>query len=169
MSQATNHDGAPNYEVEIDAAELREDLAELSAKHAKRAEEYRRWDREHFEYALPDQLPPPGDLTEFGYDALEQSGRVRAFGDAIAKLQPAGRTRYLNDDGTVRVREFMRWLKRRGDAAHEDRYGPWKETRGASGAESAYAKALSVIRNEYGVGWPRLDEVSATAIPEDEP
>ena len=154
-------DDRPNYDVDVLAADLIADLVEKSAEHAKRQEEYRRYSREDPFWNEP------------LYWALEQLGAQRAYGRAIAVIQPENHMipsySFVDDGGFVKVREYMAWLSRQAKREHEDSYGPYTETRQADFAESAYAKVLSLIRNDYGVGWPRLDEVGGNPLPEDLP
>jgi hypothetical protein len=142
----------PNYSVEIDAADLREDLAEKAAsaarKHAYCARSYRE-----------------DDWCGYRQWMQEHRRKMRAYATAIAMLQPGRynvlvpRGAFVGDE-TVNLREYMREISRLGDEAHD---------RGDREAESAYAKVNSLLRNEYDVGWPRLDELGGNPLEEDLP
>jgi len=166
MSEATS--AGPNYDVEIDAQELATDVAELSARRARKAAEYNRDAREE---------PVPldheyGELTEYQRWALVEESAMWAFADVIAMLQPADKsgpnTRYV-DDGSVKVRDLLRALSRRSTEANERRNGYDTSSKQAREAHHAYSKVISLIRNDYAVGWPRLDDIGGTPIPEDKP
>lgn len=152
----------PNYDVRIEAVKLISDLAAKAETHGERLAEYRRYDRE--ESFVPGR--PAGQLSEYQRWALEEKKKARAYATAIAMLQPEShgttvpRGEYVSEDGTVNVRKYMREISRLGDDAHD---------RGARNAESAYAKVQSLIRNEYGVGWPRLDDLGGNPIEADLP
>ena len=160
----TSHEDAPNYDVEIEASDLLVDLADGAAKYGQKHEEYREMWMESL------------DTFEEFYDArywmLEAVGGRRAYSNAIAVLQP-GETwragRYLNDDGTVDVRGYMKWLSQQSSEAHEASHGPFTETRQADEAASAFARILSTLRDDYGIGWPRLDDLGGNPLPVDMP
>jgi len=162
MSRTESDADAPDYEVTVRASELREDLAEAAATHGKRMAEYRRYDRN--EGFVPGR--PAGQLSWYARQAVEERKAVRAYATALAMLQPehygatVPRGEFVADDGTVNVREFMREISELGDAAYE---------RGAREAESAYASVTSLLRNDYGIGWPRLDDLGGNPIEEDLP
>lgn len=164
MSELSSEDEACacDYTVRVEADELLVDIAEKAANHGKRMAEYRRYDIE--EGFVPGR--PPGQLSWYARQALEEKKAVRAYGTAIAMLQPGWHDarvpsgEFVAGDGTVNVREYMREISRLGDAAHD---------RGAREAESAYAKVTSLLRNEYGVGWPRLDDLGGNPLQEDLP
>lgn len=164
MSETATQQG-PDYDVEIDADELLADLVELSQKYAREYAEHDRMWRESL-----DTFEPFHDAK---YWALEDLGGRDAIAQAILGLQPAGDAyfagRYRREDGTVDVREFMRWLSQRAEYAHEDSYGPYTETRQASESETAYVKVISLLRDDYGVGWPRLDDVGGNPLEADMP
>lgn len=162
---ASSQPDAPNYDVVIDADELLADLADRAAEYAEDYAEKDRWWRESLDYAT--------EHTEARYWALEALGGRTAYARVIATLQPENNLPalhcFLEKDGTVAVRDLMSWLSNRQQAAHDDAHGPYTETRQASEAASAYAKILSLIRDDYGVGWPRLDDVSGTPLESDLP
>lgn len=163
---ATQTDG-PNYDAEIDAAELRQDLAARAAKHSEKAAEHRRDDRE-WEEAGGWWDRPPGQLSQYARWALEEMAAARAYARALAKLQPVDRFRSRHryvEDGQVRVREFMRFLQTNADETNGRRHGDYQ----ARKAHHAYSQVLSLLRDEYGVGWPRLDDLGGAPIPEDQP
>lgn len=141
----------PNYDLRIKADELLADLAEGAASYGEDYEEKRSWWRES---------PTYDPFTEARYWMLEARGGQRAYSMTIPTIQPGGRFR--NGDGTVDVRGLMRWLSNRADSAHDDSHGPYTETRQADEAETAFASILSLLRDDYGVGWPRLDDVGGT-------
>lgn len=153
----------PNYDVEIAADELLSDLAALAAEYGEQYEEYRRW--------WQGSLDHHTEFTDARYWMLEQAGGQEALSKTIATLQPESnpRVNFRNDDGSVDVRGLMRWLSERGDRAHERSYGDYTKTRQADEAETAYASVLSQLRDDYGVGWPRLSDVSGTPLEEDLP
>jgi len=151
--------GGPNYEVEIDADELLARLADDAASYGADYEEKRQWWRESLTYS--------DEWTEARYWMFEARGGQRALSETLAKLQPGGEFR--NDDGTVAVRGLLRWLSRRADSAHDRSHGPYTETRHADEAETAFASAISTVRNEWPVGWPRLDDIGGNPIQEDLP
>lgn len=162
---STTQTDGPNYDAEIDAAELRQDLAARAAKHAEKATEYRRDGRE-WEESGGWWGRPPGQLSQYARWELEEMAAADAYGHALAKLQPADRFRNRHryvEDGQVKVREFMRMLHTNVEETNDRRHGDYQ----ASARHSAYAKVLSLLRNEYGVGWPRLDDLGGTPIPED--
>lgn len=156
---STTTDAGPDYDVEIDADDLLADLAERAAEYGRDYEEKRRWWHESL-----DTLEPWHEASHW---MLEARGGQRAYAEAIAAIQPGGG--YRNDDGTVDVHRYMHRLSTFADQCHEDSYGPYAETRQADEAETAYAKILSVLRDEYNIGWPRLDDVGGTPIEEDLP
>lgn len=141
----------PNYDVRIEASELIEDIAAKAETHGERLAEYRRYDRE--EGVIFGR--PAGQLSQYQRWALEEKKTVRAYGTAIAMLQPESHdvsvpSGEFVEDGVVNVREYLREISRLGDRAHD---------RGARDAESAYAQVASLVRDEYGVGWPRIDDL----------
>lgn len=158
MSKSQQTDG-PNYDVQIDADDLLETLAERAAEHARKMYKHR---RDHREYDMWWEREP-GQLSQYMLWELEELGALRSYSLTITHLQPEAshswRCEYRNDDGTVDVRGLMQWLERESERAHEDSYGPHSETRQADAAETAFAKILSLLRDEYGVGWPRFDEL----------
>lgn len=149
----------PDYDIDIDAADLLADLATDAAAHGRDYEEKRGW--------WDDSL---GTHSEF-YNAriwmLEARGAQRAYAKAIASLQPEqhslGVDTYRTADGTVDVGGLMRWLRREAEAAH-DRAGAVGENPQADAAETAYAQILSTLRDDYGVGWPRLDDLGGNPL-----
>lgn len=159
-----NEGGPPTYDVDVEADELIADIAELAAEYGADFEEKRQWWQES---------PAYDPFTEAEMWMLEARGGQRACGKAVALLQPesavAGCSEFRDADGTVDVRGYMRWLLDSHDAAHERSYGGHRETRQADEAESAYSRILSLLRDEYGVGWPRLNSVSGTPVEKDLP
>lgn len=166
MSGDAEHDSAiprdsegPNYDVEIQADELLADLADDAADYGEDYEEKRSW--------WHDSFRATEEFHEARYWMLEAVGGRRAYRDALTRIQPGGRFR--NGDGKIDVRGYMRWLSNKADHAHEDSRGPYTETRQASEAESAYVSILSTLRDDYGVGWPRLDDIGGNPIEVDLP
>lgn len=155
MSATQDADDCPDYDVTVETTDLLADLAENAAYHARQhAKHARNWRED--------------DWWQYRRWMLEESAAMQAYRTAIAMLQP-GRHDVLvpsgefTDDGTVRVREFMREISRLGDDAHE---------RGSTQARKAarmYARIESVLRDDYGVGWPRLDDIGGTPLEEDLP
>lgn len=157
MQDAKHESGdEPDYSVEIDAQSLREDIAEKAADRGERH-------ADHMEMCRNDPF-----WDEPRYWALEQYGAMRALSQCLALLQPenalVARDSLVKDDGTVQVREFMRTVSHWSDEAHEDSHGPYTETRQADEAESAYARVTSLLRNEYDIGWPRLDDLGGNPL-----
>lgn len=150
------NDDTPNYGIDVQADELLAELAERADDYGRNYEEKRRWWTESLEYHQ--------EHTEARYWMHEARGGQRALADVISQLHPGGRFR--NADGTVDVRGLMRWVNDRADAAHDRSHGPYTETRHADEAETAYVSVLSLLRDDYGVGWPRLDE-HGNALAED--
>jgi hypothetical protein len=153
MSESAQTNG-PNYDVDIDADDLLAYLAEMSRHYAEDYVEKRQW--------WSDYVGKADGFEEARYWMLEALGGRKAVTDAMAQIQPGGQCR--NDDGTVAVRAFIRYLTDEGDHAHERSYGPYNETRQADEAETAYAKIISMVRDEYGVGWPRLDDLCGNPL-----
>ena len=156
MSEATS--AGPNYDVEIDAQELATDVAELSARRARKAAEYNRDARNE-----PVRLDrDPGELTQYQRWAVKEEAAMMAFGNVIAMLHPADKygknTRYV-DNGSVKVRALLRELSRRCSETNERRNGYDINSQQAGEEHSAYAKVISLIREEYAVGWPRFNDV----------
>lgn len=149
---------APNYNVEIAADELLSDLATKAAEYGEEYEEKRQWWTGSFDDRR--------EWLDAKYWMLEARGGQRAYSEALAKLQPGGRCR--NDDGTVDVRNFMRYLSRAADDCHDRSSGGYQNTRQADEGETANAKMLSLLRDEYGVGWPRFDDLGGV-LDEDMP
>ena len=144
-------DDTPDYSVEIDAQDLREDIAEKAADRAEK-------------HAYDQKLMRDDPWwDEPRYWALEEWGAMKAYAECLALLQPENallaQDSLVNDDGTVQVREFMRVVSHWSDEAHENSYGPYTETRQADKAETAYARVLSLVRDDYGIGWPRIDDL----------
>lgn len=158
MKAQRKTDTGPDYGVDVQADELLADYAERAAHYG---EKYT-YARERWEES-PDYDP----FWDAKYWMLEAAGGRRAFAATMVKLQPGGRFR--NEDGTVDVRGIMRWLSARADECQQDSRGDFTETRQADEARSAFTKMLSILRNDYGVGWPRLDDLSGTPIGEDLP
>lgn len=146
---------APDYDVGIDADELLEDLAEIAADYGRDYEEKNGWWRDSFD--------APEPFHEARFWAMEAYGGRAALGEAIAAIQPESHAlaarNFREDDGTVDVRGYMHWLKANADAARRDR---GRQTGGSKRAaaerEWGNCKVLRLIRDEYGVGWPRTDE-----------
>lgn len=139
----------PNYDVDIDGDELLADLAEVSAGYGEEVVENRQSWRRSWDWAT--------EFTDAKYWMLEAIGGRRAYADIIAEIQPGGRFR--NDDGTVDVRALMTALDHKSTTTNEDRNGPYTETRQASEAHTAYSRIISTLRDDYGVGWPRFDDL----------
>lgn len=139
----------PDYSRAIDADKLLRRFAAHAADYAYDHDEKRQWYQESL-----DMLTAHHDARLWMLEAL---GGRRAFREAMVTLQPGGRFR--NDDDTVAVRSFMAWLSERAEVAHKRSYGPYAETRQADEAETAYTRMLSILRDDFGVGWPRMDEV----------
>lgn len=162
--QRTTDDG-PDYGVEVQADELLADLVEMAQDAAERRDEYREWVRDEMEYGY--SVDP-----QFQYLVTEQTGLLTALGQAIACLQPENHgvlvRCFREDDGTVDVRGFMQWLSKEADAAHE----VVNERRNAplsSKMETGYCRVMALLRDDYGVGWPRLDDLGGNPLPEDLP
>ena len=155
MSDASpSGENGPNYDVEITADELLTELADLAREYAADHDEKRQWWRESFDMV--------SEFTEARYWMLEALGGRRAVADAMVQIQRGGESR--NTDGTVNVRAFMRYCSDQADRAHERSYGDYTETRQADEAETAYCRILSLIRDDYGVGWPRLDDLGGNPL-----
>lgn len=153
VDSATPRDGvyqsAPDYDVEIEADDLLRDLAERAARYGKQYEEHRDSWRRSWDWQI--------HFHEARCWMLEDAGGRRAYSEVIGAIQPGGRFR--NDDGTVDVRGLMAWISTRSDEAHKDARGDYTGTRQADEAESAFAKILPVLRDDYGVGWPRFNDL----------
>lgn len=146
---------APDYSVDIRAGELIADLAEEAASHDE-------------EYAYHAECNREDDWWQYQQWMLEEKAAMRAYATAIAMLQPEShgatvpRGEFV-EDGLVKVREFMREISRLGDEAHD------RDSVQADSAESVYACVTSLLRNEYGIGWPRLDDLGGNPLEEDLP
>lgn len=155
----------PDYNVHIDADELLADLVEQAQDYAEDHTEKREWWHDSFDTTA--------EWTEARYWMQEARGGLKATSEAIAALQPETHTIHAsncrNDDGTVDVRAFLRWLSEEADAAHDHSHGPYTETRQADEAETAYCRIISTIRDDYGVGWPRLDDIGGNPLEADMP
>lgn len=145
---------APNYDVTIDADELLADLAADAAVYGRQYEDHRRTWQDSFDYATP--------FYDAKYWMLEVVGGRRAYAETLTRLQADGRFRA--PDGTVRVRALLRWLGRRSEQTNEARNGDYTDTRQASEAHSAFTAVASTVREEYGVGWPRLDDLGGSPL-----
>ena len=156
MSKADT--AGPNYDLEIDADELAADIAALSARRARKAAEYNR-DARNEPVSLDRE---PGQLTQYQRWAIKEEAARMAFANVIAMLQPADKygpnSRYV-DDGLVKVRALLRELSRRGSETNERRNGYDINSQQAGEEHSAYAKVISLIREDYAVGWPRFDDI----------
>jgi len=149
----------PDYSKTIDADKLLRHFADHAADYAHSHDENRqRWVDSH------DMLTP---FHEAKLWMLEDLGGRRAFQQSMITLQADGRFR--NDNGTVDLRAFMNWLSERADEAHERSFGSYEDTRQADEAETAYTRMLSILRDDYGVGWPRMDDIGGNALEEDLP
>lgn len=161
---AISHEEGPDYDVEIDADELLETLAEDAAHYGEDYEEKRRWWFDSFEAVA--------DFPEARIWMLEARAAQEAYSEVLAALQPESRSYkcFREEDGSVDVRGLMSWVSEKGDQAHERRNQRSKHALSAqaSKAESAYSSILSTLRDDFGVGWPRLD-VGGNPIPEDQP
>jgi hypothetical protein len=154
MSANTLTEDGPNYDVQIDADELLADLAERAAEYGHEYEEKRELWQESLDTS---------DLwQQANYWMQEARGGQRAYSEAIAALQPEHHsvlvTTYRTDDGTVDVRGYMRWLSNLAEDAYE-RAGSSVSNPAANESETAYCKILSLLREEYGVGHPRFDDL----------
>jgi len=149
----------PDYDIAIDADELLADLAADAAAHGRDYQEKRGW--------WDDSLGTHSEFHEARIWMLEARGAQRAYAKTIASLQPEHHSltvdTYRTDDGAVDVRGLMRWLSEQADAAHE-RAGAVGERPQADAAETAYARILSTLRDDYGVGWPRLDDLGGNPL-----
>jgi hypothetical protein len=145
--QATDR---PDYSVEIEADELLSDIANMAAGYGTEYEENRR---------SAEELAPFPEARRW---MLEARGGQRALSDVVAALQPenhgVGLPTFRRQDDTVDVRELMKWLSRESDATN-DRRNTSRYNHQASEAHSAYCKVTSLLRDDYGVGWPRIDEL----------
>lgn len=150
----------PDYGVEIDANELLADLVEEAASYAEEYEEKRRWWMESLDHC--------DEWHEARYWMREARGGQRAYSEAIAALQPESHALVVdchrNEDGTVDVREYMAWLSKCATEAHERSGSVPGQNPQADEAESAYTRILSTIRDDYGVGWPRLDDLGGNPL-----
>jgi len=160
-----NESDAPDYDVEIDADELLAELVEQAQQYAEDYEEKRQWWYE--------SLDGLDEWLEARHWMEEARGGLEATGEAIAALQPESHSIHVqncrDEDGTVDVREFLSWLSDESSAAHNRSYGPYTETRHADEAESAYVSVISTVRDDYGVGRPRLDDLGGTPLECDMP
>jgi hypothetical protein len=154
---SAQHD-SPDYDVTVEADDLLADLAADAAEYGKDFEENRRWWRESLDF---------DEWHEARYWMLEASGGQRAYAESLAALQPGGRFRA--DGGMVDVRGYMAWLSGLADRSHDRSHGPYTETRQAAERETAYTAVISTLRDDYGVGWPRLDDIGGTPLEEDLP
>lgn len=163
MSETDTETSGPDYDVTVEANELLEDLAKRAAEYGENYEENRQWWRES---------PAYDEWHEARYWMQEARGGQRAYSEAIAAIQP-GETwragRFRNDDGTVDVRAFMAWLSDAASEAHERSHGDYTETRQADERETALVAVLSLLRDDYGVGWPRLDDIGGNPVEADLP
>jgi hypothetical protein len=159
MSSQTQSD-APDYDVKIDADELLTRLVVDSANYGEQYEEKRQWWSESLDHC--------DEWHEARYWMQEARGGQRAYSEAIAALQPEAHALlvdcYRNNDGTVDVRGYMAWLSKRATEAHERSGSVPGRNPQADEAESAYTSILSTIRDGYGVGWPRLDDVGGNPL-----
>lgn len=156
MSSEIDSDGEacpPDYDVRVEADELLDDLAEKAASKAREHAYCRRnWQKDGW--------------WQYRQWMKEHRREIKAYATAIAMLHPESHDaaiplgEFVADDGTVNVREYMREISRLGDDAHD---------RGNRDAEHGYAKVTSLLRNEYGIGWPRLDELGGNPLEEDLP
>jgi len=149
QSEQRSGEAPPNYDVDINADELLADLAETAAGYGEEVVENRQSWRRSWDWAT--------EFREAKYWMLEAIGGRRAYADIMAAIQPGGRFR--NDGGTVDVRGLMQALDHKSTTTNEDRNGPYSETRQASEAHSAYSRIISTLRDDYGVGWPRFDDL----------
>lgn len=160
---ATQQD-RPDYDVEIDADELLTDIAEMAAEYGEDYEEKRRWWMES---------PPHDEFVAARGWMQEAAGGQLALSHVVAALQPENHSLMVDchrrEDGTVNVRELMAWLSEQADAAHERSGNSLNPNRQANEAETAYVSVLSLLRDDYGVGWPRLDDVGGNPLEEDLP
>jgi len=151
---------APDYDVRIEADELLEDLMEMAQDAAETRDFHRQCWREELERGY--------DIDHtWERSTRAQTGFLTALGRAIAALQPENHDMlvscFRDADGTVDVRGYLRWLKTEADRYHEivnDRPGAPR----ASKMESGFSRVISLVRNDYGVGWPRLDDLGGNAL-----
>lgn len=136
----------------VQADELIEELAEMSAEYGEDYEEKRGW--------WVDSLDHRREFLDAKYWMMEALGARRATAWAIAELQPGGRFR--DTDGTVDLQGYMTWLERASEEAHQRSKGPYQKTRQADEAESAYAAVLSLLRNDYGFCLSLAGEITRT-------
>jgi hypothetical protein len=159
MASSTDHD-APDYDVRIEADELLADLVEM----AQDAAETRDFHREVWREEL-----------ERGYDidhawernVRAQTGFLTALGRAIAALQPENHDMWVscfrNSDGTVDVRGYLRWLSAEADRSNEV-VNECGDAPRANKMESGFCRVMSLVRDDYGVGWPRLDDLGGNPL-----
>jgi hypothetical protein len=150
---------APDYDVDIDADELLENLVTEAVEYAEDYEEKRRWWTESLETAQ--------ECHEARRWMQQARGGQRAYSETIAALHPENHCplvdSYRNDDGSVDVRGLLRWLSNCAESAHERR-GTLNRNPQAGEAEHAYTRIISTLREEYGIGWPRLDDVGGNPL-----
>jgi len=155
----------PDYDVRIDADELLADLVEQAQDYAEDHDEKRGWWYE--------SLDSYNEWREARCWMQEARGGLKATGEAIAALQPESHSIHApncrNDDGTVDVRAFLRWLSNEASDAHDRSHGSYTETRQADEAETAYTNAIFTVRDEHGVGRPRLDNLGGNPLECDMP
>lgn len=159
IKEVATDGGQPKYDLEIAAADVLNAFAADAADYAHDHDEKRQLWR--------DSCDMPSEFHEARYWMLEALGGRRAYHNAMIELQPGGKFR--NEDETVALREFMAWISERAEAAHQRAYGGYTETRQADEAETAYTQMLSTLRDEFGVGWPRLDDTGGNPLDCDMP
>jgi len=142
------------------ADELIADLVADAVAYAEKYEEKREWWQESLDAA--------DEFHDARYWMMEARGGQRAYSEAIAALQPENHNvlvdSYRNDDDTVDVRAFMAWLSDAASSAHDRSRDGMNRNPQADEAESAYTSILSLLRDDYGVGWPRLDDVGGNPL-----
>ncbi len=148
-------DDTPTYDIRIDADELLADLVAMAQDAAENRDEKREWYRDELERGF--DIHP-----QYDYWVREQTGLLTALGRAIAALQPEQHDVLVDgvreDDGTVDVRAYMRWLSNEADSAHEV-VEERRDAPRASNMETGYSRVISLLRDDYGVGWPRIDDL----------
>jgi hypothetical protein len=151
---------APDYDITIHTDDVLADLVEMAQDAAERRDEYRQWHRRELERGY--DINP-----QYEYWVREQTGLLTALGRAIAALQPEQHHVLVDGcrqaDGTVAVRDYMRWLSDAADGAHQV-VNEKRDAPRASKMETGYSRVLSVLRDDYGIGWPRLDDVGGNPL-----
>lgn len=112
-------------------------------------------DPEDNEYATPPRIWRPLARAVDGFDLDAASG---------AEPTPIAPDRYTAEhDGLAQA-----WLSGLADDAHDRTCGS-RRNPVADEAETAFTAILSMLRDNYGVGWPRLDGVGGNPLEVDLP